>query len=91
MNIDDVNRIIDAIISNPRPDYTREYAQELLRSCGILDENNEIVPAYQDIVKKEVKPRCHKCFYEMGCSRTYDKYGECKRYKRDSPDGGYYG
>ena len=36
-------------------------------------------------------PRCSKCVYEMGCSRTYDNEGTCPKYKRDAPDGGYYG
>lgn len=31
---------------------------------------------------------CHKCVYEVGC--TGNPVG-CKSYKRDAPDGGYYG
>ena len=31
---------------------------------------------------------CHKCVYEVGCQGN--PIG-CKKYKRDSPDGGYYG
>ena len=31
---------------------------------------------------------CYKCVYEVGCHG--DPVG-CKRYKRDAPDGGYYG
>lgn len=31
---------------------------------------------------------CHKCVYEVGC---YDNPIGCKSYKRDAPDGGYYG
>ena len=90
MTINEVDRIIEAIINSPTPNYTREYAQELLRSCGILDDNNEIIPVYQDIIKED-KSRCRKCVYELGCSKSHDKYGKCKRYKRDTPDGGYYG
>ena len=51
-----------------------------------------------DFVKKEWTPRipseneikrnCHKCVYEVGCT---DNPVGCKRYKRDAPDGGYYG
>ena len=59
MNNNDVNRIINAIINSPQPNYTREYAQELLRSCGILDDNNEIVPIYRDIIKC----KCHNWAY----------------------------
>lgn len=38
--------------------------------------------------ESEVKRDCHKCVYEVGC--TGNPVG-CKRYKRDAPDGGYYG
>lgn len=34
--------------------------------------------------------RCHKCVYELNCSSS-DKDGNCPDYKRDPPDGGYYG
>lgn len=36
----------------------------------------------------ETKRNCHKCVYEVGCT---DNPVGCKRYKRDAPDGGYYG
>ena len=35
-------------------------------------------------------PRCFKCVYEGTCSNN-DDYGQCTKYKRDPPDGGYYG
>lgn len=31
---------------------------------------------------------CHKCVYEVGC---HGNPVGCKSYKRDAPDGGYYG
>lgn len=37
------------------------------------------------------KSRCDKCVYEMTCYRNKDKDGKCPDYKRDAPDGGYYG
>lgn len=37
------------------------------------------------------KSRCHKCVYETQCSRDKDYFGTCPKYKRDAPDGGYYG
>lgn len=37
------------------------------------------------------EPRCHKCVYEMLCSRDKDDDHRCIAYKRDVPDGGYYG
>ena len=33
--------------------------------------------------------RCQKCVYEDEC-RSFDR-GDCPNYKRDPPDGGYYG
>ena len=40
-------------------------------------------PKQQDIVRD-----CHKCVYEVGC---HGNPVNCKSYKRDAPDGGYYG
>lgn len=31
---------------------------------------------------------CHNCIYEVGC---HGNPVNCKSYKRDAPDGGYYG
>lgn len=46
-------------------------------------------------VKKDTAPidksRCRKCIYEMTCLRDRDFEGTCPDYKRDAPDGGYYG
>ena len=39
----------------------------------------------------ESKPRCHKCVYELRCSKDKDNERNCPDYKRDAPDGGYYG
>lgn len=45
----------------------------------------------KDEVEKPVKPRCDKCVYlKETCGQT-DKDGQCWKYKRDPPDGGYYG
>lgn len=38
----------------------------------------------------KIKSRCHKCVYENTCSKN-DIDGKCPNYKRDPPDGGYYG
>lgn len=35
--------------------------------------------------------RCRKCVYEFRCTRDKDLDGKCPDYKRDAPDGGYYG
>ena len=42
------------------------------------------------LYKIEIKSRCHKCVYENICSKN-DIDGKCSSYKRDPPDGGYYG
>ena len=39
----------------------------------------------------EHKPRCHKGVYEATCSKDKDSNNTCPDYKRDAPDGGYYG
>lgn len=37
------------------------------------------------------RSRCRKCVYECYCSKDKDYEGKCPDYKRDAPDGGYYG
>ena len=39
-------------------------------------------------IDKDIVRDCHKCVYEVGC---HGNPVGCKRYKRDAPDGGYYG
>lgn len=39
-------------------------------------------------IDKDIVRDCHKCVYEVGC--LMNPVG-CKRYRRDAPDGGYYG
>lgn len=35
--------------------------------------------------------RCHKCVFDVNTCGSSDYFGECPIYKRDPPDGGYYG
>lgn len=42
-------------------------------------------------LSKKLNSRCCKCVYEMRCSRDKNYEGKCPDYKRDAPDGGYYG
>lgn len=35
--------------------------------------------------------RCRKCIHEVTCDKDKDYEGKCPNYKRDAPDGGYYG
>ena len=37
------------------------------------------------------RSRCGKCVYELYCSKNKDNERKCPDYKRDAPDGGYYG
>ncbi len=40
---------------------------------------------------KKYIPRCDKCVFTRGICGHHDIHGECITYKRDPPDGGYYG
>ncbi len=68
--------------------------------CNILDlygkcqdfemTKNEIISIVTDS-GEVLYSRCNKCVYlKETCGQT-DKDGKCQKYKRDPPDGGYYG
>ena len=68
-----------------------------VKECEEYLEINDIVIDLEEkldqLLKKLSKPtiRCSKCVYEnTGCGHT-DFDGNCKKYKRDAPDGGFYG
>ena len=44
-----------------------------------------------DKCEERIIPRCDKCVYDFISCHDNDKDGKCKTYKRDPPDGGYYG
>lgn len=45
-----------------------------------------------DMLQAKQKTDCQKCVYEIGCAvRGSLKEFPCPSYKRDAPDGGYYG
>lgn len=52
------------------------------------DDNGDVV--YIKQIKPD-KSRCRKCFHKGYCLRNRDNEGKCPDYKRDAPDGGYYG
>ena len=67
----------------------------------IIDTNNikyystieEAINALYALKKEKIlsmPPRCHNCVNENICN-NYDIDGNCADYKRDPPDGGYYG
>lgn len=48
----------------------------------------------EEIMTPEIKAykQCHNCVYELNCPKNlHNKNGECHKYKKDAPDGGYYG
>ena len=45
---------------------------------------------WQQIKSRPAVCRCSKCVYENSCPNV-DIDGSCSIYKRDPPDGGYYG
>ena len=45
---------------------------------------------WQKIKSRPATCRCPKCAFENTCSNI-DIDGSCSEYKRDPPDGGYYG
>jgi len=49
------NRRIDEIINAPIKKPTKEEARASLRSLGIIDENDDITPAFQGILFKKAK------------------------------------
>lgn len=61
---------------------------------GYYDSIDEAIEHLQWLKGQEeppVRPRCDKCVYlRETCGQT-DKDGKCWKYKRDPPDGGYYG
>ena len=36
------------------------------------------------------RSRCHKCIYELHCTKDKDNERKCPNYKRNAPDGGFY-
>lgn len=61
----------------------------------LAQEEKMMVAAKQQLLLRkalhEPKPRCKKCVYELQCSKDKDADRNCPDYKRDAPDGGYYG
>lgn len=52
---------------------------------------NYTIPSSSECSVNTDKSRCRKCVYEMKCSQDRDTEGKCPKYKRDAPDGRYYG
>jgi hypothetical protein len=47
---------------------------------------------FEERYVEPLPPRCNKCVYEIHCpGKNTDINQTCHNYKRDAPDGGYYG
>jgi calcineurin-like phosphoesterase family protein len=55
-----------------------------------LDQIIADIEAYR-MIHPVAQIRCDKCVYEFTNCGDSDSDGQCKKYKRDPPDGGYYG
>lgn len=60
--------------------------QETIKCLEFLDET----PVTVDPTAQEQKT-CHHCLYEFTCHDRLFRDRRCEKYKRDPPDGGYYG
>lgn len=77
------------------PEEYKIYFEDVSKLEEYLKENLEVIEKVviectKDLVDiKNVALRdCHKCVYEVGC---HGNPVGCTSYKRDAPDGGYYG
>ena len=52
---------------------------------------NYTIPSSSECNVNTDKFRCDKCVYQLHCSQDRDEEGKCPKYKRDAPDGGFYG
>lgn len=41
---------LDELVTKPQEKLTKAQAQKILRNCGIMDQSNQIQPAYKKIV-----------------------------------------
>lgn len=59
----------------------------------IAEKDLQVVDSNSKITMKEKEDRCDKCVYTNQCLMSGTLYPDhpCEKYKRDPPDGGYYG
>lgn len=62
----------------------------VLLDVAIEEMKNKVKECYEQIQTLSTMNKCHKCIYEFTCVDGYFNRG-CANYKRDPPDGGYYG
>ena len=69
-------------------DIIEEMYAKVKECLAFLDE--ELVVAGNPSIES-VEPRCHKCVFDINTCGASDYFGKCPKYKRDPPDGGFYG
>ena len=70
-------------------DIIQEMKDKVKECIDFLDE--EPAEPVQPAVSQTAIPRCDKCVYTWPSCGDNDKFGGCKTYRRDPPDGGFYG
>ena len=70
-------------------DIIEEMYAKVKECVAFLDE--EPAEPVQPAVSQTAIPRCDKCVYTWPSCGDNDKFGGCKIYTRDPPDGGFYG
>lgn len=65
----------------------------ILLDSAIEDMKRKVIECKSELGEEPeiIVPRCDKCVYEFISCKDNDKDGKCKTYRRDPPDGGYYG
>lgn len=79
-----INEIKDKIAGYYEPSYLIPASNYTIPSLGL----NYTAPI---ITINSAAPRCDKCVYVWPMCGNNDSLGSCLRYKRDAPDGDYYG
>ena len=48
-----MDEVIKRILDSPPKQYTKQEATEMLQRLGVLDDNGEVTPEYNDIFKRK--------------------------------------
>lgn len=92
----DLDDIIDEMNDKVREckDFLEDEVDKVTKEHEELDELLTAISTYKKPEPKTVpvdQSRCGKCVYEVLVCGENDFYGNCPKYKRDPPDGGFYG
>lgn len=83
LNINDLILETSTFILDEEPVYSEQTTSSNVYETKGRTINLNVVPVDH--------PRCHKCVFDINTCGSSDYSGECKIYKRDPPDGGFYG